>query len=196
VQRPSRALPAPRLPPGMFLPVAFQLRRERSSPVGMKPCWLVQVPAVSNRPAQEALAAQAAGTNRYGVAGSAWLHTFSRRTAGSGGPGAAVGWRCTSATKRRPRWSETKYRYGAINVVRPREWTARSASDSCSMSRALCPCDVMTSHIAVLLCGDLFHLVSRIAPKSHSIYPADAQYAPRLAAIVVLEPAERCDAAG
>src|SRR6187551_978704 len=62
------------------------------------------------------------------------------------------------------------------------------------MSRALCPCDVMTSHIAVLLCGDLFHLVSRIAPKSHSIYPADAQYAPRLAAIVVLEPAERCDA--
>jgi len=54
----------------------------------------------------------------------------------------------------------------------------------------------MTSHIAVLLCGDLFHLVSRIAPKSHSIYPADAQYAPRLAAIVVLEPAERCDAAG
>jgi len=70
----------------MFLPGAFQLRRERSSPVGMKPCWLVQVPAVSNRPAQEALGAPAAGTNSYGVAGSAWLHTFSRRTAGSGGP--------------------------------------------------------------------------------------------------------------
>ena len=69
---------------GMFLPGAFQLRRERSSPVGMKPCWLVQVPAVSNRPAQEALAAQAVGTNSYGVAGSAWLHTFSRRTKGSG----------------------------------------------------------------------------------------------------------------
>src|SRR6185312_8074096 len=57
----------------MFLPGAFQLRRERSSPVGMKPCWLVQVPAVSNRPAQEALAAQAVGTNSYGVAGSAWF---------------------------------------------------------------------------------------------------------------------------
>jgi hypothetical protein len=49
------------------------------------------------------------------------------------------------------------------------------------MSRALCPCEVMTSHIAVLL-GDLFHFSSRIAPKSHSVAPADAQYAPRLAA--------------
>jgi hypothetical protein len=60
------------------------------------------------------------------------------------------------------------------------------------MSRALCPCEVMTSHIAVLL-GDLFHFSSRIAPKSHSVAPADAQYAPRLAANPRLP--ERCDGA-
>jgi hypothetical protein len=54
----------------------------------------------------------------------------------------------------------------------------------------------MISHIAVLLSRDLFHLVSRIALKSHSVFPADAQYAPRLAAIVVSEPAERCVASG
>ena len=40
-------------------------------------------------------------------------------------------------------------------------------------------------HIAVLLSRDLLHLVSRIAPKSHSVCPADAQYAPRLAPIAV-----------
>ena len=41
--------------------------------------------------------------------------------------------------------------------------------------------------------SDLFHLVSRIAPKPHSVVPADAQFAPRLAAFPVLLPAQRCD---
>ena len=62
------------------------------------------------------------------------------------------------------------------------------------MSRALCPCEVMISHIAVLLKSDLFHLVSRIAPKAHRVFPADAQLAPRLAAIPDSGPADLHDA--
>ena len=55
------------------------------------------------------------------------------------------------------------------------------------------PClDVITSHVAVLLCGDLFHFVLEDARRSHTVSTqADARYAPRLAPIVVLEPAQR-----
>jgi len=44
----------------------------------------------------------------------------------------------------------------------------------------------MTSHIVVLLNGDLSHLISRIALKSHGVVEADAQVAHLLAATAVL----------